>query len=160
MQCKVLLKEKLEASCFQFLKKAIENKWISNNVIFCYTHCIHRNCHLKFLLIYQNVSIDLYIYIIFMWLERHRIQYFYIRWLYIIFIKIHFTQKPQGKIHDKFKSLSISPFVLPRANGDLYLISHKWQLSTKTYKWVHFRLSRKGSHSSLGSTELRFIHFL
>ena len=161
---KFLLKEKLEASCFQFLKKAIENKWIYNNVIFCYTHCIHRNCHLKFLLVYRNASysmkINLYIGIISMWLERHRIQYFYIRWLYIIFIKRHLKQQPQGKIHDKFKSLSISPFVLPRANGDLYLISHKWQLSTKTYKWVHFRLSRKGSYSSLGSTELRFIHFL
>ena len=77
---KFLLKQKLEASCFQFLKKAIENKWIYDNVIFCYTHCIHRNCHLKFLLVYRNI--------ISMWLERHRIQYFYIRWLYIIFIKI------------------------------------------------------------------------
>ena len=112
-------------------------------------HYIYRNCHLKFLLIYQNASID--------WFSNVP---FNIRWLYIIFIKRHLTQQPQGKIHDKFKSLSISPFVLPRANGDLYLISHKWQLSTKTYKWVHFRLSRKGSYSSLGSTELRFIHFL
>ena len=151
---KFLLKEKLEASCFQFLKKAIENKWISTNVIFCYTHCIGRNCHLRFLLVYRKMVI------IFMWLEEYRIQYFYIIWVRMIFIKRHFTQQPQGKIHDKFKSLSISPFVIPRANGDLNLISHKWQLSTKTHKWVHFRLSRKGSHSSLGSTELRFIHFL